>query len=133
MLEIHTLLRTALRANAAFSMASGFTLLFFADFFQKLLGLDYVALAVLQLIGASLIGFSIALALLSLRRRVRAAWIHGIIALDGLWVIGSIALILAQVFSEAGGMVVGLVAFVVLTFALLQYAGLRPPGEQERA
>ena len=51
------------------------------------------------------------------------AWIA--VILDAVWVIGSYPLLLVVPFSTSGKWVVGIVAEVVMVFALLQWLGIR--------
>jgi hypothetical protein len=117
------LLRTSLRANAAFSAVCGVGMLAAAGPSSVFLGVPEPRLV--SLVGASLLGFSGLLLFLASRPRVHLPSALGIVGLDLAWVIGSAWVLLASVLTVAGNWTVALVADVVLLFALLQYLGVR--------
>jgi hypothetical protein len=117
------LLRHALLANACFSGLSAVVILLTAKPLASLLGA--IKPADLSVLAISLIFFSAVLFRTTRSANVSSvsAWIF--VLLDMAWVIGSAAVILAGVLTVAGNWIVGLVADVVLLFAVLQFVGIR--------
>ena len=116
-------LKNALTGNAVFSVVSGLAILSSNRWLVKFLGLpEKVSLAIL---GVSLIGYAAVLWLNARRTRIEIsdAWIA--VVMDAVWVVGSYILILLVPFSLGGKWVVGLVAELVLAFAILQWLGIR--------
>ncbi len=116
-------LKNALTGNAVFSVVSGLAILSSNRWLVKFLGLpEKVSLAIL---GVSLIGYAAVLWLNARRTRIKIsdAWIA--VVMDAVWVVGSYILILLVPFSLGGKWVVGLVAELVLAFAILQWLGIR--------
>lgn len=121
--ERQQLLRTALLANASFSTISGLALVFAGREIVRLLGLpESVSLAPL---GISLLVFAAVLVLFARKKSIRLsnAWIA--VVMDAAWVIGSYPLLFVAPFSTSGKWIVGIVAEVVMVFALLQWLGIR--------
>lgn len=121
--ERQQLLRTALLANASFSTISGLTLVFAGREIVRLLGLpERVSLAPL---GISLLVFAAVLVLFARKKSIKLsnAWIA--VVMDAAWVIGSYPLLFVAPFSTSGKWIVGIVAEVVMVFALLQWLGIR--------
>jgi len=117
------LLRTALLANASFSIISGLTLVLAGREIVRLLGLpDAVSLVPL---GVSLLVFAAVLVLFARKKSIKLsdAWIA--VVMDAAWVIGSYPLLFMAPFSTGGKWIVGIVAEVVMVFALLQWFGIR--------
>ena len=128
--ENASLLRTALIGNALFSTASGLTILFAQRWVLGILGLSQnVSLLIL---GAALLFFAFTLVLNARRSQVKTvdAWIA--VVMDLVWVLGSWVLIFVVPFSTGGKWVVGLVAELVLLFALLQFMGIRRLQKSEK-
>ena len=121
--ERQGLLKKALTGNAVFSVVSGLAILFANRWLVKFLGLpDKVSLAIL---GVSLLVYA-AILWLNARRptiKITDAWIA--VIMDAVWVIGSYVLIFVVPFSVGGKWVVGLVAELVLAFAIVQWLGIR--------
>lgn len=121
--ERQSLLRNALTGNAVFSVLSGVIILFTNRSLVAFLGLPpNVNLA---LLGVSLIVYAVILWLSTRRPQIRItdAWVA--IVMDAVWVLGSSTLIFVVPFSVGGKWVVGLVAELVLAFAIVQWLGLR--------
>lgn len=121
--ERQQLLRTALLANASFSTISGLGLVFAGREIVRLLGLpESVSLAPL---GISLLVFAAVLVLFARKKSIKLsnAWIA--VVMDAAWVIGSYPLLFVAPFSTSGKWIVGIVAEVVMVFALLQWLGIR--------
>ena len=116
-------LRKALMGNALFSTLSGLTILFAQGWVLRILGLaSNVNLLVL---GLGLIVFAFTLVVNARRQQVKKsdAWIA--VLMDVAWVLGSYILIFIVPFSTEGKWVVGVVAELVLLFAVLQFVGIR--------
>lgn len=121
--EQQQLLRRALLANASFSTISGLVLVFAQRGVVRLLGLpETVNLIAL---GISLLVFAAILVLFARKNPIKLldAWIA--VILDAVWVIGSYPLLFVVPFSTSGKWVVGIVAEVVMVFALMQWLGIR--------
>jgi hypothetical protein len=117
------LLRGSLRGNAAFSALSGLACLVAAGPLSVALGVpDPRWLAGL---GVNLVAFAGLLGVLAARRPIHlpSTWI--VVALDLLWVVGTVPLVLADGLTRTGNLVAVAVADVVLVLALLQYLGIR--------
>jgi hypothetical protein len=123
-------LRKALIGNALFSTLSGLTILFAQGWVLRILGLSKdVSLPIL---GLGLLVFAATLVINARRQQVKTsdAWIA--VFMDVAWVLGSYVLIFIVPFSVAGKWVVGLVAELVLGFAVLQFVGIRRIQKSER-
>ena len=122
------LLTGALRANAAFSVLTGVTLLGFAPALAAWTGLGPVWL--LRAVGGGLLLFALDVGLLSRHAVENPARVRLVIGMDLAWVAGSAVLLLAApaTLTRAGFWIVLGVAEIVALFALLQYLGLRRAG-----
>ena len=129
-----TLLRRALFANASFSTASAATCLLATGAVAAFTG---VPAADVSSLGAELGIFALGIfALLSqdLTRTWARRVVAGIIALDALWVVGSVVLlVMPNPLTSAGQWTVGLVALVVADFAAFQWMGWRGMARNEAA
>src|SRR5215467_5011420 len=116
-------LRKALMGNALFSTLSGLTMLLAQGWVLRILGLP--SSVNLLVLGAGLIVFAVMLVINAQRQQVKKsdAWIA--VCMDLAWVLGSYVLIFIVPFSTAGKWVVGVVAELVLLFAVLQFLGIR--------
>ena len=116
-------LRKALMGNALFSTLSGFTILLAQGWVLRILGLP--SSVNLLVLGAGLIVFAVMLVINAQRQQVKKsdAWIA--VCMDLAWVLGSYVLIFIVPFSTEGKWVVGVVAELVLLFAVLQFLGIR--------
>jgi len=121
--ERQQLLKMALLANASFSTISGLVLVFAQRGVGRLLGLPET----INLIGVgiSLLVFAAILMIFARKKPIKLldAWIA--VILDAVWVIGSYPLLFMVSFSTSGKWVVGIVAEVVMVFALMQWLGIR--------
>jgi hypothetical protein len=120
---ISPLLRISLRANAAFSATCGVTLLVASDTLASLFGVPDPTL--LGGLGLNLVVFAAALVFLASRETIRRPLAMAVVWLDLAWVAGSVPVLLAAGLSSAGNWAVVIVMDVVLTFAVLQYLGIR--------
>lgn len=116
-------LRKALMGNALFSTLSGLTILFAQGWVLRILGLT--SNVNLLILGVGLIVFAVTLVVNARRQQVKRsdAWIA--VLMDLAWVLGSYILIFIVPFSTEGKWVVGVVAELVLVFAVLQFVGIR--------
>jgi uncharacterized membrane protein HdeD (DUF308 family) len=116
-------LRKALMGNALFSTLSGLTILLAQGWVLRSLGL--AGSVNLLILGAGLIVFAITLVVNARKQQVKKsdAWIA--VLMDVAWVLGSYILIFIVPFSTEGKWVVGVVAELVLVFAVLQFVGIR--------
>ncbi|GAB2956502.1 hypothetical protein ACFMQL_00240 [Nonomuraea fastidiosa] len=117
-------LRLALAADAAVTGVNGLAYLAFAAPIGALLGLDA---ALLRGIGAFLLVYAAAVAVLATRRAISPAGAKAVIAVNVAWTLGSVA---AVVTGAAGLTTIGAFwaiaqALVVAAFAELQITGLR--------
>ena len=89
--------------------------------------LGVAATGLLLALGIGLIGYAFGLFLTAARlpRTRGSAWMATV--LDTTWVLGSILLIEAGLLTAVGNALVGVVAVLVLLFAVLQFRGLRQP------
>ena len=117
------LLRRVLQANAAFSTLSGIALVAAAGQLAALMGVgrSWILLA----IGAVLLVFAVTLLVNSLRENIKENEVVQAIISDGVWVAASIVIAFMGIVSTAGIWMVAIVACLVLSFAILQAAGLR--------
>ena len=118
------LLRIALRANAAFSLLSGGFMLIADGLVAAILG-AYTALGAIHFVGANLVVFAAMLLWLASREEISPTFALAVVAADSLWVIGSWIAMAAGMVAGQGWWAVGVVADVVLLFAVVQYLGVR--------
>lgn len=113
-------LKITLLANATFSLLSGLTLILFGKQVASWMGIANPT--ILLIIGISLIVFEIMVTITAFGKPINQKKVKSIIVQDGLWVIGSIAIIVFQSFhlTFIGYMIIGIVALIVSIFALLQ-------------
>ena len=120
-----SLLKRALRGNAAFSVVSGAVLVVEAPFLAPIMGIP--SPLALTVTGIVLLPFGLLLWWLAGREELArtVGWIA--IELDVLWVAGSIALLLSGwlPLTTAGNWIIALLADAVAMFAVLQYLGVR--------
>ena len=116
-------LRKALLGNAFFSTLSGLTILFAQGWVLQILGLS--SSVNLLILGVGLIVFAVTLVINARKQQVKKsdAWLA--VLMDLAWVVGSYVLIFLAPFSPKGKWVVGIVAELVLLFAMLQFVGIR--------
>jgi len=119
------LLRWAMQADALVSGVSGLLLALLPGALGAFIG--FPRPEYLELVGLGLIAYAI-WPIFSARRPEVNLWAgRTAVVLNGLWVAGSIALLLEAPgqFNTPGQWLVGIVAAVVADFALVQYVGLR--------
>jgi hypothetical protein len=121
--ERQQLLRMALMGNALFSTISGLTLILAGQWVVRLLGLPEAVN--LLTMGISLLVFAVTLVVFARKKPIKVsdAWIA--VLLDLAWVIGSYPLLFVVPFSTTGKWIVGIVAEVVMLFAVVQWLGIR--------
>ena len=118
-------LRKSLLANAVFTVVSGLGLVVFAHPLAAVMGV--VGAFPLRIVGVVLLLYAVDLFRTVFEKRLARGRILYFIAMDALWVIGSVVLLwgLAVPFTPAGQWIILMVADVVGVFAVLQYVGLR--------
>ena len=117
------LLRWSLRANGLFSVTSGFVFTVFAAAVADRIGLPDSSLV--GFVGLNLLGFAALLFWVSSRPAFHLPTAMAIVYLDLAWVVGTVPLVAAGWLSEFGNVVAIAIADGVLTFALLQWLGVR--------
>ena len=119
------LLRYALTSNAIFSSISGLLMLVAASYIAELLG--NIPPIIITITGAGLIIFAAWVFFIARSDSVPKADVWAVIIGDTGWVVGSVILLLLfnDIFTTTGLWIIGLIAAVVLTFADLQFFGLR--------
>lgn len=115
--------RTALRANAAFSGLSGVALVVASGPIASLLGVE--ARWVLVVLGVGLVSYTVQLLVTARRDPVDPGEVKVAIGADLAWVAGSAALVTWGPLTPVGEGLVVAVAVVVLAFAILQANGIR--------
>ncbi|MCI0709366.1 MAG: hypothetical protein L0154_04310 [Chloroflexi bacterium] len=119
------LLKTALRGNALFSVISAVVTLVTSGSVAEFMGVeDNLPFIIL---GVGLVLWAVDVYFVSSQDPIRPDYVKMIIGGDLLWVAGSAVLLLFDPFdfSTAGMWAVLVVADIVLTFAIVQYVGLR--------
>jgi hypothetical protein len=118
-------LQRSILGNAAFSGFSGLIMVLAAGPISQLLSLDNPIFMVIT--GLVLLAYMPLLVWLSNQNPVPVHFAWEVIALDVLWVIGSLILIFSDLvpLTSAGKWAVAITADIVFVFALLQYVGLR--------
>lgn len=118
-----TLLRRALRGNAAFSTASGLAFVAASGPIAATIGLEQPI--VLIAIGLGLLVFAAGLIRNAARANVNRIEARLAVAGDLAWVLGSGVVIALGILTRTGNWAAAIVADVVLLFAILQLVGLR--------
>lgn len=117
------LLRRVLQANAVFSTISGIALVAFAGPLAMFMG--FGRSWILMVVGAVLLFFAVTLILNSRRGTINENEVVQAIVSDGVWVAASVVIAFMGIVSTAGVWMIAFVACLVLSFAILQTAGLR--------
>ncbi len=120
-----SLLRRALRANAAFSTVSGITLAAGSYAIGPRIGVE--PSWIVLLVGLGLLPFAFDLYVNAARARMDLAKVKMAIAGDIAWIAGSVAVIVIDPtgLTTAGLITIAVVAAVVGEFAFLQWVGFR--------
>ena len=118
------LLRFALKTDAAMTAANG---LAYLAGFALLDGWLGVPAALLAGVGAFLLAFAVFVGRVATRREISRLAAGGIIAVNALWAVDSVILLLVDGFTPtlAGQIVIAIQAAGVAGLAALQYVGLR--------
>jgi hypothetical protein len=118
-------LRNVLLINAVSSGATGIGLVVLADTVAELFGTS--AAGAVMGVGIFLVVFAAGVLNEALQRTTRITHVYIIIALDILWVIGSVAIVLPQLFnlSAIGYITITAVALWVAAMAYLQMKGVK--------
>ena len=120
-----SLLRNALKGNALFSAIGGLAFFFGSGAFATLMSVDSPIL--LGALGVGIVIFALGVFLVFQENPLSTQKGKIIFALDVLWVVGSILLLIADplTLSSEGKWIVLILADVVGVFAVLEYFGLR--------
>lgn len=118
-------LQRALLGNTTFSGISGLVMVLAAGALSQFLGLGNPL--ILVIVGAILLLYMPILVWLSNQSPVPAHFAWEVIALDVVWVIGSLVLIFTDLvpLTSSGKWAITLTADIVFVFGVLQYVGLR--------
>ncbi len=118
-------LQRALLGNAAFSGISGLVMVLAAGSISEFLGLGNPVILVIT--GVVLLLYMPMLVWLSNQSPVPGHFAWEVIALDILWVTGSLVLIFTDLvpLTTGGKWAIAITADIVALFAILQYVGLR--------
>ncbi len=119
-------LRRSLRANAIFSALSGAVFTLAGSRLAAFLGVEPPLLV--TGVGVNLLGFAAALFFLASRAHLSATLPMIVVGLDGVWVLGTVALVYGDVLTRGGTTAALGIANVVLVFAVLQAIGVRRLG-----
>ena len=118
------LLRYALKANSLFSTASGLVLALGGPWLASVVGVGPGWLY--RAIGVGLVLYGIGLWVNAKRAEIDLTEVRWALAMDWLWVIGSVALVLlAPTINQAGVWIIGIAGVVVADFAVMQWLGMR--------
>ena len=119
------LLRTALRGNGLFSAVSGAMMVVASRPLAEFIGLAWPS--ALLILGIILLLYALDLFWFTRRATISLTFAWVAIVLDVAWVMGSVALLLADPlgFTVAGKWFVGLMAEAVALFAVVQWLGVR--------
>jgi hypothetical protein len=123
-------LRLAMKANGSFSGLSGLGLILAAGRLGPALGVNRWVLIV---IGVLLVMFAASLWRSATRVRVEPAEGRVAVWADGGWVVGSAVVVAAGPLTPWGNQLVGVVAVIVLAFAVWQHLGVRKLTDAARA
>ncbi len=116
-------LRQSLRGNALFSTLSGLTFLVASAAIAEFLGgLPSMLVAA---VGGQLLLFAGVLVWLASRPEISRQMVIGVIVADILWVVGTIVIVYAELFTRDGAALAIVLAGVVLLLAVLQSIGVR--------
>jgi len=116
---------TLLKINGSFSLFNGLLLVTLTGVIAKMMNIHQPI--VLQGIGVALILFAGLLFYTASQHPINKKSVQFIIIQDWLWVIGSGLLLLLQPFSISpwGNLLIGIIAMIVLVFAVFQARALR--------
>jgi hypothetical protein len=122
-----TLLRRSLQINAVFSGVSGIAAALAAQPISNFIGTHSAGTAHIFNLGITLLIFAAFLIYTAARQIINERFALTAIIMDYGWVIGSVAILMMDVFSLslAGKILVGIIALLVLDFAILQTLGLQ--------
>jgi len=122
---MNTLLKYGLLGNAIFSCLTGLALLIAPSQIATFMGIPNPTL--LMGIGIGLLPFAGQLILAFRRKPIRVGEIYYLSVLDGLWVLGSLIILLFDLvpFTTAGLIAFSLVALTVADFMFMQIIGVR--------
>lgn len=115
------MLQKHLVLNGVFSILSGLSLVFLSNYFEQLIGFDNSW--ILPLIGFNLIGFGAFVLYASKALLQKRLIINLISTMDGLWVVGSIILLVIDPFgfSLEGKILIAVVALWIAYLGIQHY------------
>jgi len=107
--------------NSTFSAISGLTMLLFSNNLNKFFNIENTY--VFPIIGANLLGFSVFVWYVSSKQSTNKKLVATISILDGLWVLGSFAIVLLGLFdlSKNGYILMTIVAIWIAFLAYKQF------------
>lgn len=122
---MNTLLKYGLLGNAFFSGLTGMALIIAPAHIATLMGIPNPTL--LMVIGIGLLPFAGHLIMALRRKPIRLGEVYYLSALDGLWVLGAITILLFDLvpFTTFGLIAFSLVALAVADFMVMQIMGVR--------
>jgi hypothetical protein len=115
-------IRRVLRGNALFCAACGVDALIGGQWLATWMGIPAIIMLVL---GVGLVGYG--LILWRLVETPTRAIVQFVTGLDVTWIVGSMVLLLVPILplTDAGKIVIDVIAFITAGFAIAQYVGLR--------
>ena len=116
-------LRQSLRGNAVFSTLSGLTFMVASAAIAEFLG--GLPSMLVTAVGGQLLLFAGVLVWLASRSELSRQMVIGVIVADILWVVGTIVIVYAELFTRDGTVLAIVLAGVVLLLAVLQSIGVR--------
>jgi hypothetical protein len=119
-------LRKSLRVNAVFSALSGLAFALASGPVAAFLG--NVHPSIVLLVGVQLLFFAGVLVWLSSRSEIPPSLAIGVVVADLLWVVATIIVVYAGLFTRGGEVLAAILAGVVLAMAMLQSIGVRRMG-----
>jgi hypothetical protein len=115
-------LRQSLRGNALFSTLSGLTFMVASGAIAEFLG--GLPSLIVAAVGGQLLLFAGVLVWLASRSEISRRMGIGVIVADILWVVGTIVIVYAELFTRDGAALAIVLAGVVLLLAILQSIGV---------
>ena len=115
-------LRTVLRTNAFYSVATGATALVLAGSLGETME---ISPWIVRIVGLGVILFGVALLVIFRPPRVDITAARFVVAADIAWVAAAVIVMAADLMSASGDLILGLVSIPVAVFAVLQYLGIR--------
>ena len=120
-----TLLRNAFYGNSIFCSTSGLAFTLFSDPIASFLGLS--ASWIILVLGIGLFLYGIEVFIFTRKEAINESFAKFVIGADIAWVFGSAFLIFTNLvaFTTPGKWAIAIIADIVLTFAIVQYVGMK--------